>query len=543
MIETENELRDKILKSQRFGIALPLTSLLTRDSFETGDFYTLEKMAPFMKEIGATILQLLPLNDVGFGRSPYSSISAFAIDPLYISLHNLGLDIKNRKAVIQTVEINIRRVRELKVKALLEYFQKNLNTELEIELKEFRKSQIWLDSYIAFKILYEKNQGESFLTWKESEYSKEVEKQILAAHEIESKFICFLQFTAYAQLRKVKNIFETANIFLKGDMPILTAKNSADVWAKKNLFLLDLQAGAPPDQFSDIGQNWAFPIFNWEEMKKENYAWWKDRLKYLENFFHIYRIDHVLGMYRIWAIPEKAESAKQGYFFPQIGTSRAEFLEVNLKPEDFVNRKIIYEFEKDKFIFYWDFYKYEGYYTLDEEIKKRLYPLSHKHLKEDEKFWKKAGEEILSLFLNSSNMLPCAEDLGAVPAFVRDSIIENKVIGLDIIRWTRSLDDGTFIKAKDYRKNAVSSFSVHDTSLALEWWEDFPDEEKKVFAELIGHDLTDTSKFNLMKQFIEFALSTNSLFSIQLFNDILFEERANSINCFMRLNLLVSVRS
>ncbi len=515
------DLKKEILSKKRFGISLHLVSLLTKESFEIGDFLTLEKLIPFLKNTGISILQILPLNDMGFGRSPYSSISAFAIDPLYISLKKLGIEKFSRKSKIEFTQINIKRVRELKIIQLKEFFESIKTNELQKKLETFQKDHSWLKSYIAFRIKYNEFMGQDFSTWEE-DYSIEYENRILEENETEKNFLLFLQYTAFAQLNEIKNLFEENKIYLKGDMPILTSKNSSDVWANRKYFYLNLNAGAPPDQFSEEGQNWSFPIFNWDEIKKDNYSWWIDRLKFLENFFHLYRIDHVLGMYRIWAIPENATSAKKGYYFPQIGVSKKEFEELELNPLEFLERKIIYEFEKDKFIFYWDFYKFPGYYTLDEEIKKKLFPLSHKHLNNEEKTWKKKGEEVLNLFFDTTNMLACAEDLGAVPGFVRDSIKENEIIGLDIIRWTRSLENGEFIKPDGYRKTAVSSFSVHDTSLALDWWNELNENDKKDFSLLVGSK--EINKSDWLKKLIQFASSTNSLFSIQLFQDILFDE-------------------
>jgi 4-alpha-glucanotransferase len=506
---------------RRAGISLPLNSLLTKQSFECGDFYSLEKILPFVKDSGFTILQLLPLNDLGKGRSPYSSISSFAIDPIYISLYKLDLPFKSRKDKIASLQIDISRVRELKVSYLRDYYDSHFENNMEKEVTSFLNKFPYMRTYACFKILYDKYNGKSWETWQENQYTIELENKIINENLSEFNFQIWLQIISYTQLKEIKELYTKEGIFLKGDMPILTSRNSADVWSKSNLFHLHLQAGAPPDNFSAEGQNWGFPIFNWEEMKKENYKWWKDRLHYLENFFDFYRIDHVLGMYRIWAIPQSAISAKHGYYYPQHGVSREEFNEVGLNPDDFTKREIIYEFEKDHFIFYWDFYKMEGYYTLDETIKAKLFPLSHKHIKEEEIFWRKEGEEILKIFRESSSLIPFAEDLGAVPEFVRHSIHENKVIGLDIIRWTRSLTDGHFIKKEDYRQLAVSSLSVHDTSLILEWWSTLSEEDKKEFKEIISYDENEKS---LLKQFLKFAFSTNSLFSIQLLQDVLYHE-------------------
>jgi 4-alpha-glucanotransferase len=517
-------IRKKIIANKRAGVSFPLLALLTKDSFEGGDFHTLELMAEWGRHTGVSIIQILPLNDFGNGRSPYSSISAFAIDPLYISLHKLGINIRSRKERIVTLELNLSRIRELKVQNLRIYYNKIFNETLKDIIKNFMNQHLWISPYASFKVLYNKNNGANWRDWNYgSKYSPELQKEIIRENEDEFYFLVWIQYIGYQQLREVKKKFEKEGVYLKGDMPILTSINSADVWSRTELFDLSLNSGAPPDNFSEEGQNWHFPVIEWDRMKAENYSWWKERLEYLEHFYHLYRIDHVLGMYRIWAIPLGAKSAKLGFYHPQIGVKREEFLEVGLNPDEFVKREIIYEFQKDGFIFYWDFYKLEGYYTLSEEVKKVLYPLSHKHLKEDEIEWRKEGEDVLKFFFDHTEMQACAEDLGAVPSFVRDSIHENKIIGLDIIRWTRSFEDGSYIPADKYRALAVSSLSVHDTSIALDWWNTASHEDQKSFRKLIHLKPTHNDPSEIARAMLRFAFSTNSLFSINLLHDFVFD--------------------
>ncbi len=519
----------KKLKVRRAGVSVPLLSVLTKKSFEAGDIYSLQLLGDWAKECGLSIIQILPLNDLGFGRSPYSSISAFAIDPIYISLHMLGIDQTSRSERIKTHKINHKRIKELKLAILNQHFKKKYNLKLKKELDNFLHAHEFLAPYGAFKILYEKNQGKHWTDWgKESGYSDELCKKVIRSNETEFYFQIWLQKVAFDQLKKVKAHFESLEIYLKGDMPILTSGNSADVWARTNLFELNLYSGAPPDAFSSDGQNWGFPVINWDEMRKEHFSWWKERIHYLENFYHMYRIDHVLGMYRIWAIPLKAKKARQGYFHPQIGTSLEEFKKEGLNPKDFTGKNILFEFKKGKFAFHWDFYLTREYNSHGEDTKRKLYELSIKHLKEDETRWRKNGEEILDFLIQNSRMLPCAEDLGAVPGFVRDSIHEKKIIGLDIIRWTRSFTDGSYIKPEEYRENAVSSLSVHDTSIALAWWHELKHEEKKRVMDFAGIQ-EDFTINQIMERLLEIALSAKSIFSINLLHEFLFEGKVCEI--------------
>ncbi|MCB1158643.1 MAG: 4-alpha-glucanotransferase [Leptospiraceae bacterium] len=520
---TIHSLREEILSKKRAGCAFPLISLSTKHAFECGDFYTLLTMKDWALQTGLSIIQILPLNDLGWGRSPYSSISAFAIDPTYISLHMLGINIYSRSKYIKSCKINIRRVRDLKLGYLQKAFSKDWGEEMQKNIDEFRKQQTWLDTYVAFKILYEENNSYHWKFWPEfSNYEKGVESIIQERFRERFYFYAWVQLLAFQQLQKVKKEFETAGIFLKGDMPILTSPNSADVWSRRHLFFMDLAAGAPPDYFNSDGQNWGFPVINWEVMKKDNYSWWRERLSYIENFYHIYRIDHVLGMYRIWAISGEGLPGKKGFFYPQHGVSKEDFEEVELDIKEFEEAGLIYEYEKGKYIFYWDFHLYPGYQALTEEIKAKFYPLSYKYIKEDETYWKASGEDVLDFLFSHSNMLPCAEDLGAVPGFVRDSIHERKIIGMDVIRWTRSFETGEFIPAEKYRENAVSALSVHDTSIALAWWHEIQDFDRKAFLKLL--ELKEEPKAEeLLEEMLAFSLSTNSQFSINLLHDFISE--------------------
>ncbi|MBE7412744.1 MAG: 4-alpha-glucanotransferase [Leptospiraceae bacterium] len=518
-------MKDKFskLKVRRAGVSVPLLSILTKNSFESGDIHSLKLFGDWAKQCGLSIIQILPLNDLGYGKSPYSSISAFAVDPIYISLYMLGINRTSRSDRIKTLKINHNRIKELKLKILKYHFLKKYNPKLKKELDKFLNEHNFLNSFGVFKILYEKNLGKHWSEWgKDSKYSEALCKKVIKTNEEDFYFQIWMQKVAFEQLKEIKKYLESIGVYLKGDMPILTSGNSADVWEKTHLFDLSLNSGAPPDAFSADGQNWGFPVINWNAMKKENFSWWKDRIQYIENFYHLYRIDHVLGMYRIWAVPIKVKKARMGYFHPQTGASVEEFKEVHLDPKEFVKKKIIYEFSKGKFAFHWDFYLSKEYNSFEEDTKRKLYELSVKHLEKDESNWRKNGEEILDFLMHNSNMLPCAEDLGVVPEFVRDSIHEKKIIGLDIIRWTRSFSDGSYIRPQDYRENAVSSLSVHDTSIGIAWWNELKEDEKRKAMEFTGIK-EDYTIHQIIERLLEISLSTKSIFSINLLHDFLFE--------------------
>jgi len=539
------DLQSPVLSKRRAGVCLPLWSLLHEDSLECGDFLTLQRLIPFLKECGFTIVQILPLNDCGYGSSPYSSLSGFAMDPLYISLHWEGISLKNRKKTIATHAINKRRITALKLSALREKFDTD-------PLKNFTKAEefierfSWVKPYLVFKYFYKKYEGMHWLDWEKKEktvgYSEEFFARLFQDSSIQKEFLweAWLQYVAFSQLREIRNEYESNGIYLKGDMPILTSGNSCDVWLHRNLYRLDLTAGAPPDAFSAIGQNWGFPVLDWHKVRLENYEIWKEKLQYEENFFHLYRIDHVIGLYRIWAIPRLAKNARYGYFFPQKGISVKDFYTNNLEPESVVNAGIAFEISPGRYVFCWDFHKEPGFLKFSDFEKEKLFSLAFGKIPEEERNWKASGEEILDAFESSTKMIPCAEDLGSVPGFVRDSIHERGLFGIDVIRWTRSLEDGAFIPSKAYRKNAISTLSTHDTSIALDWWmQECSEEVRRELREFFrkeanwkgsaGYQRTleksEVKPREDLSLLLDFAFSCRSQFSIQLLSDLLVSEK------------------
>lgn len=522
-----------IAQDRRAGVCFPLWSLLSEKSFETGDIHTLEAILPWLQKTGFSVLQILPLNDSGYGSSPYSSLSSFAIDPLYISLHKLGIPEYNRKKRIATHAINKARITELKIQHLSRYFQDHPE---EAQIAErFWDLFSWVKPYLVFKYYYRKHNGVHWKDWEKLEnisgFSEDLFQALLQdpKSRLEVQFESWLQWIAYEQLRRVKDLYTQHKIYLKGDMPILTSGNSADVWANRDIYRIDLQTGAPPDAFSAVGQNWGFPILDWKKWEAIDYKPWKDRLDYQGHFFHLFRIDHVIGLYRLWAVPYTAKSAKYGFFYPQTGVTDEDFQTEKLDVALARERNLISPMEDGVYFFHWDFHREPEFSLYSDAEKEALFRLSFQNLKEDEEDWKEAGEKVLTAIQNFTQMFPCAEDLGSVPGFVRDSMFENRVFGIDVIRWTRSFEDGSYIPANAYRRNAISTLSTHDTRLALDWW----------FVELQGEEKQRAEKFFLPENvyadssmrtdpgvvlhcLLDFAFHANSQFSIQLLQDLLY---------------------
>lgn len=290
------------------GIALPLSSLRSQKSSGIGEFLDLLPLIDFCKKIGFDTIQLLPINDTGGDTSPYNIISSCALDPVYLSLGALP-DSKDPifecKEWNESPRVAIPEVKRQKMAWLYPYFQHTFaSLEKEPSYQNFVKQHsAWLHPYAEFKAKRNQYQNTHWRSWKETPAP-------------DTKFYLFLQYHCFAQMEKVKAYATEKGCFLQGDIPILLNSNSADVWKNQHLFQHDLVAGAPPDYYNRLGQKWDFPIFDWEAMRKENFSWWRQRLTVASHLYHIYRIDHVVGFFRIWAIPKEAD-AISGHFIPE----------------------------------------------------------------------------------------------------------------------------------------------------------------------------------------------------------------------------------
>ncbi len=294
----------KIGKNPHHGICIPLFSIHTKNSSGIGEFLDLIPLIDWCKSVHLDCIQLLPINDSGADPSPYNCHSAFALDPVYLSLSALGIE---PIQAFKTYQLVIRsEVLQLKLELLHQHFKLTFNDLSKTPAyQSFLNENPWLPTYARFKALKDQFEGKH---WKDWPIDAKPEKE-------KTDFHTFLQYHSFAQMEQVRAHATAQGIFLKGDIPILLSPDSADVWENSSLFHLDLNAGAPPDLYNKLGQNWGFPLFNWEAMRKDNFRWWKQRLKVVEKFYHIYRIDHVVGFFRIWGI-EKGKKAAEGTFFP-----------------------------------------------------------------------------------------------------------------------------------------------------------------------------------------------------------------------------------
>lgn len=310
------------------GINVSLSSLRTKTSCGIGEFFDLVPLIKWCKEQGFDVIQLLPLNDSAADPSPYNSISSCALNPVYLSLSHLPFmkedpellsklsDFDHLNASSRVLYSEAQSHKTNFLRHYLQKYEKKILSSKEYERFATQNSG-WLEPYALFKSIKDKFAQANHVTWpKEIKTPSDEEyAQLIKEYAEDVCFYSVLQYLCFIQMTKVKAIANEYGVFLKGDIPILISPDSADVWYYCELFTLDFCAGAPPDIYNKEGQYWGFPLFNWPMMQKTNYAWWQQRLQYASNFYDIYRVDHVIGFFRIWAILVN-RPAKEGRYVP-----------------------------------------------------------------------------------------------------------------------------------------------------------------------------------------------------------------------------------
>ena len=317
------------------GTAIPVFSLRSNDDFGVGDFYDLFKMIDWAVETGQNFLQLLPINDTTMTHTwtdsyPYNANSTFALHPMYIRVEQVGkLKDKKKLAHYESIknglnlltQIDYEKVNEAKISYMKDLFDEY--GKKAIASRDFKDffiaNEHWLKDYAVFCVLRDKFGTPNFNNWGDySVYNTEKVSKLIEDYKNDIEFIYFLQFHLDKQLSEVRNYALARKVVLKGDIPIGISRTSVDAWVNPDLFNMDCQAGAPPDDFSVLGQNWGFPTYNWEEMNKDGFKWWKNRFKKMAQYFDAYRIDHILGFFRIWEIPMDAVHGLLGTFNPAL---------------------------------------------------------------------------------------------------------------------------------------------------------------------------------------------------------------------------------
>ncbi len=401
------------LIKKRAGVLIPLFSVYSKNSFGIGDFNDLKLVIDWAKSTGNSIVQLLPMNEVGPLFCPYDAISSFALEPAYIYLKEFP-ELKAKKFNPTSKDANYVDycVKEEKLKLLWDlYLAKDLSEAFDFE--EFQKNNFyWLSDFAIFKVLKEYHQGKPWYEWDEK-FSNRQEKalQDFWKDNIEKiTFQLWLQWILFKQFKGAQNYAAKNNIYLKGDLPVLVSRDSADVWSHQEFFKLDSAAGAPPDMYCAKGQRWGMPTYNWDNIAKDNYRYIKEKLKYASEFYNLLRIDHVVGLFRIWSIPYGNDLENQG--------------------------------------------------------------LNGKFDPVDEHLWNDHGRRILKVLKENTKMQLCAEDLGIIPKCCTDTLREFGIPGNDVQRWVKDWNvRHDFLLPQEYRQLAVAMLSTHDTTNWKAWWQ------------------------------------------------------------------------
>ena len=323
------------------GVAVPVFSLRSENSFGVGEFTDLKLLADWGKKAGLKLIQLLPINDTSATHSwrdsyPYAAISAFALHPIYLNLAAVAGS--ENKKLLAELEPERRRLNalaavdyEAAMQAKLGFLKKifpsqKAATFSSTEYKKFfAENKAWLAPYAAFCFLRDKFGTSDFSRWPEHSTFDEKTISALVENNDDLSFHFFLQFHLHRQLLDATTHIHAAGLVLKGDIAIGVYRHGADTWQQPELFHLDMQAGAPPDPFSATGQNWGFPTYNWPRMADDGFAWWKQRLTQMDCYFDAFRIDHILGFFRIWSNPAHAVEGILGHFVPAIPVELDEF--------------------------------------------------------------------------------------------------------------------------------------------------------------------------------------------------------------------------
>lgn len=351
------------------GVAIPVFSLRSKNSFGVGEFADIKLLVDWAREAGLKLIQILPINDTIATHSwldsyPYAAISAFALHPQYINLAKVAGKKqaprvaalkKKQKQLNSLAVIDYEEVIKFKIAMLKELYEL-MGTECfesEDYQEFFKENKHWLEPYAAFCFFRDKYGSSHFEEWKTNgEYDKtEIDRLFSSksAARNDTLFYCFVQYHLHLQLKEAADYAHKKGVVLKGDIPIGIYRYGSDAWVAPELYNMDAQAGAPPDDFTAVGQNWGFPTYNWKRMQEDGFGWWKQRFEQMSYYFDAFRIDHILGFFRIWSVPAHAVQGIMGRFVPCLPVHFVEFGENGIWFDDqrfckpFINDLILSE--------------------------------------------------------------------------------------------------------------------------------------------------------------------------------------------------------
>ena len=511
------------------GVAVPLFSLRTEGDFGIGEFADLPKLGDWCVANGMKIIQILPINDTTAHYDwrdsyPYNAISAFALNPTYLNLEQLNafspIDSQGKCSAFD--EVN-----DMEEKAF-KRMRTMLNKKDAVDYPKVLKTK-WKYFQIAFeqqwKMLKDSEDFQHFCQ-ENSDWLTDYAQYCAERDGNGTEIHLFLQYHCDKQLREAVKALHDKGLLLKGDIPIGVNPSGVDVKSHPNLFNLDVQVGAPPDDFSAEGQNWGFPSYNWETMAKDNYAWWQRRLQVMARYFDAYRIDHILGFFRIWEIPKTAKSGLLGHFSPALPLSVEE---IENQGFHFIKSKHVKKSvdtlfipapnEKDKYIPRIELQKTKSYQTLSEEQKQAidaLYEDFYFHRHND--FWRQKALEKLPALINATQMVACGEDLGMIPACVPEVMQELGIMSLEVQRMPKVFGH-PFVQTEDLPENCVYTTGTHDMPTLRGWLAEDRVRTRQFLDSLDLDDRRVTAK--MLKKVMDKHLDNPSKWNIYPLQDLL----------------------
>ena len=421
------------------GLLVPLFSLPSRESWGIGEIGDLPRLGAWLADAGFSFVQLLPINEMAEGQnSPYSAMSAMAIDPIFISpaavpdVGALGgeqclpaaeralLDRARHSSSIDYTAV--RSVKLFAFRAGFDHFREhewNADTSRALRLKAFIDGAAWwLDDYVLFRALHAREDGRGWQDWDTPLRRRDPAALEAARRELATEilFHSYLQWLAANQWRQAR---DACGVGVFGDFPFMVSGDSADVWSRQDEFRLDASVGAPPDAFSETGQDWGFPAYRWTDIAAGGYEWLAARARRSAELYDGYRVDHLVGFFRTYVRGADGEAS----FVPPA------------EPDQIVQ-----------------------------------------------------GEAVLNILSGPGSRI-IAEDLGVIPSFVRDTLNRLKIPGYKVLRWERDWDaDGQpFKDPRSYPASSVATSGTHDTEPTAEWWDEAPLDEREALV-AVDHD-------------------------------------------------------
>jgi 4-alpha-glucanotransferase len=426
-------------ESRSSGVLVPLFSLRSSTSWGIGELPDLARFAKWLAQAGQSFVQLLPINEMPAGeRSPYSAMTAMALDPIFIAVADVtdfvGLGGEDAFAPGDRVALDAIRgrasldypeVRAFKDRWMRRAWERFVRLEVTRDTVRARRWRTfvdreawWLREYALFRALHAEHRGLAWWDWPEALGHRDADALAEASRRLdgEIQYWSYVQWIAAEQWTDARRVAWPVRVF--GDLPFMISANSPDVWARQDEFRVDGTVGVPPDAFSDTGQDWGLPPWRWEVMQTNGFEWMRHRARRAAALYDGFRLDHLVGLYRIYVRPKDA--GVEAFFTPA-------------EP--------------------------------DEQLR--------------------LGETLVTLFRDAGAAL-VAEDLGTVPDFVRESIARLSVPGFKVMRWERRWQEPgqPFIDPGDYPPTSVATTGTHDTEPLVTWWDELGDDDRRMVLAL-----------------------------------------------------------